>query len=120
MMNRPVLPMTPWYGLLVPCLKGVEHAVRNYALLPGPWLTWESDWIGVLPTAGCAEDAGCWPDSVLVKWFAFLGTLHWLAAGTYLGVRGVSYVEMLISSSLGRGRGSYSNFSVGCSVWSRH
>ena len=31
----------------------------------------------------------------MVKWVAFLGTLHWLAGGLGLGVGGVSYVELL-------------------------
>ena len=36
-------------------------------------------------TAACAEDVCCWPYSVvLVKWVAFLGTLHWPAAGADL------------------------------------
>ena len=61
------------------------------------------DWgEGVLPTAVCAEDLCCWPHSagVLVKWFAFLGTLHWPAAGADLGVGGVSCVDGLDSWSL--------------------
>ena len=49
------------------------HAVLNHAVLHGPGLIWESDWIGVLPTAVCAEDVCCWPYSVgvLVQWVAF-------------------------------------------------
>ena len=45
----------------------------------------------------CAEDVCCWAYSVgmLVKWVAFLGTLHWPAAGTDLGEGEVSHVEML-------------------------
>ena len=34
--------------------------------------------------------------SMLVKWVAFLSTLHWPQGGTDLGVGGVSYVELLI------------------------
>ena len=37
-----------------------------------------------------------WPFSagLLVKWVAFLGTLHWPAGGMDLGVGGISYVEL--------------------------
>ena len=41
-----------------------------------------------------------------VRWFrefAFLGTLHWPAAGADLSVGGVSYVEMLTSYELWAG-----------------
>ena len=70
---------------------------------------------------------------LLVKWVAFFGTLHWPAGGSDLGVGGISCVELLIlyelwagarlsleksSSSLSSARAS--NFSVSCSVWSRH
>ena len=39
-----------------------------------------------------------WPYSVsmLVKWVAFLYSLHWPQGGVDLGVGGVSYVELLI------------------------
>ena len=40
---------------------------------------------------------GAWPYSVriLVKWVAFLGSLHWPAAGADLWVGGVSFGEVL-------------------------
>ena len=72
----------------------------------------------------------------LVSWSSglpFLGTLHWPAGGLDLGVGGISYVELLILYELWVGerlslekahprylRPGASNFSVGCSVWSRH
>ena len=51
------------------------------------------------------EDVNAGPYSVgiLVKWVAFLGTLHWLAAGADFGVGGVSYVEMLTLCELQAG-----------------
>ena len=82
-----------------------------------------------------AEDVAGWPYStgLLVKWVAFLGSLHWPVGGADLGVGGVSFVFLPIlcelwawqrltlpkgSTSLSSSRAS--NFSVGCSVWSRH
>ena len=76
-----------------------------------------------------------WPytPGLLVKWVSFLGSLHWPVGGLDLGVGGISYVELLIlyelwaaeRLSLEKGGSSVSsarasNFSVGCSVWSRH
>ena len=40
---------------------------------------------------------------ILVKWVAFLGTLHWPAGGLDLGVGGISYVESLILYELWAG-----------------
>ena len=44
------------------------------------------------------DNVEAWPYSVgiLVKWVAFLGTLHWPAAGADLGGGGISFVEILI------------------------
>ena len=39
----------------------------------------------------------------MVKWVAFLGTLHWPAGGANLGVGGISYVELLILYELWAG-----------------
>ena len=63
----------------------------------------------------------------------FLKTLHWPVGDLDLGVGGVSYVELLILYELWAGerpslekahprylRPGASNFSVGCSSWSRH
>ena len=40
---------------------------------------------------------------MLVKWVAFLYTLHWPQGGADLGVGGVSYVELLILYELWAG-----------------
>ena len=40
---------------------------------------------------------------MLVKWVAFLSTLHWLQDGADLGVGGVSHVELLILYELWAG-----------------
>ena len=60
---------------------------------------------GIPPTAVCAEDVCGWPYSVgiPVDWVIFLGTLHWPAAGTDLGVGGISYLELLILYELWAG-----------------
>ena len=63
-------------------------AVRDRAFSPGP----PDLWVGFL------DCCCCHPYSVgmLVKWVAFLHSLHWPADGCSLGVVGVSYVELLI------------------------
>ena len=115
-------------GWCVPC--------GSHAFLPGPAGTWGGEWIALAAATITADEVGTWPYSVgiLVKWVAFLSSLHWLAAGADLGVGGVSFVEMLIlfCMSCGLVRGwswkrpfpvseSWApNFGVGCSVWSRH
>ena len=73
--------------------------------------------------------------TLLVFWLSgfFLGSLHWPVHGGDLGVVVISYVELLILYELWAGERSVlekahpryllaraSNFSVGCSVWSRH
>ena len=52
-----------------------------------------------------ADDVAHWPytTGLLVKWVAFLGTLHWLAGGLDLGVGGIFYVELLILYELWAG-----------------
>ena len=72
------------------------------AMLPGLASPWTSEWVNLLPSVALAEDVGVWPYSVgiLVKWVAFLGTLHWHAARANLGVGSVSYVEMLVLHEL--------------------
>ena len=42
-------------------MRRLVHAVRNYALLPGPALIWESGSVGVLPTPVCADYVCAWP-----------------------------------------------------------
>ena len=73
-------------------------AVRDRAFLTGPADLWVSAWVGVAATPISCRDVEVWPSSVgmLVKWVAFLGSLHWPAVECNLGVGGVSYVELLI------------------------
>ena len=56
-------------------------------------------------SAICAKDVALWPytPGLLVKWVAFLGTLHWPADGVDLGVGDISYVELLILDELWAG-----------------
>ena len=85
------------YGAL-PKRRRLVHAVRDRALLPGPPAILDSDWINVFASAIGADDVAYWPytTSLLVKWLAFLGTLHWPAGGLDLGIGGTSYVELLL------------------------
>ena len=52
-------------------------------------------WITLAAAPVTVDDVGAWPYSVgmLVEWVAFLGTLHWAAAGADPGVGGISFVE---------------------------
>ena len=81
------------------------HAVRDRAFLPGPPGFWDSEWVNVPASAICAEDIAQWPytPGLLVKWVAFVGTLHWPIGELDLGVGGVSYVELLILYELWAG-----------------
>ena len=81
------------------------HAVRDRAFLPGPPGNWDSEWLDVSSSAVSADDTARWPytPGLLVKWVAFLGTLHWPAGGANLGVGGISYVELLILYELWAG-----------------
>ena len=80
-------------------------AVRNRAFLPGPPDLWVGSWITVAVTPISCRDVEVWPCSVslLVKWVAFLHSLHWPAVGCNLGVGGVSSVELLILYELWAG-----------------
>ena len=66
-------------------------AVRDRALLPGPPDLWVGSWVAVAATPISCRDIEVWPYSVgmLVKWVAFLSSLHWPAGGSDLGVGGV-------------------------------
>ena len=93
-----------------------------------------SFWLVVARIDG--NDISSWPFSVglLVKIVHFLGSLHWPRGAGDLGIGGVSYLELLIlyeqwagerlvvesAVPFGRRYGWASNFSVGCSYWSRH
>ena len=71
----------------------------------GPPGIWDSEWVHFLASAVCAEDGGSWPYSpgLWVKWVSFLGSLHWPAGGSDLGVGDVSIVELLIVYELWAG-----------------
>ena len=88
-----------------PKRRRLVHAVRDRAFLPGPPGIWDSDWVSMPATSVCAADVAHWPytPGLLVKWVAFLGTLHWPAGSADLGVGGVSYVELLILYELWAG-----------------
>ena len=95
-----------WSAGALPKRRRLVHAVRDGAFLPGPLGIWDSEWVNVPASAICAEDIAHWPYTVglLVKWVAFLGSsLHWPAGGWDLGVRGISYVELLILYELWAG-----------------
>ena len=74
-------------------------------MLPGPASIWTCKWVNLSPSVVTAEDVGTWlySDGILVKWVAFLGTLHWLADRADLGVGGVSHVGMLVLYELWAG-----------------
>ena len=77
-------------GLLVLFTKRrrLFHAVRDRAFLPGPPGIWDSEWVHIPASAICAEDIAHWPytPGLLVKWVAFLGTLHWPVGDLDLGL----------------------------------
>ena len=80
-------------------------AVRDRAFFPGPADLWVGAWVGVAATPITCRDIEVWLYSVgmLVKWVAFLSSLHWPAVERNLGVGGVSYVELLILYELWAG-----------------
>ena len=81
-----------------PKRRRLVHAVRDRAFLPGPPGICDSEWVSLPASSVCAADVAHWPctPGLLVKWVAFLGTLHWPAGGADLGVGGVSYVVMVL------------------------
>ena len=119
-----------WFGLLVVLLRGVGLRCR-IGLFCLDWLIFGL--VGVAATPDTCRDIEVWPYSVglLVKWVAFLGTLHWPEVECNLGVGGVSYVELLILYELWAGERlklekavprfveQGANFSV-AAFWSRH
>ena len=124
-----------WSVGALPKRHRLVHAVRDHAFLPGPSSTWEGEWVTLVSALIIAAGVGAWPYSVgiLVKWVAFLGSLHWPAASADLGVGSVSYVEILILYDFWPGErlviekavpkvseARAPNFSVGCAAWSRH
>ena len=65
----------------------VAHAVRDKAFLPGPAGIWDEGWVVVAATPITCHVIELWPYSVsvLVKWVASLGTLHWPQGGSIWG-----------------------------------
>ena len=94
-----------WSAGALPKRRRLVHAVRDRAFLHGPPGIWGSEWVTVHASAICADDIAHWPytPGLLVKWVAFLGTLHWPAGSTDLGVGGISCVELLILYELWAG-----------------
>ena len=84
-----------WSAGALPKRRRLVHAVRDWAFLPGPPGIWDSEWVIVPATVICVDDIALWPytPGLLFKWVTFLGTLHWPAGSTDLGVGGISYVE---------------------------
>ena len=76
-----------WSAAGLPKRRRLVHAVRDLAMLPGPPAVWASAWFSVPASAICAEDVAHRPFSVslLVRWVAFLGSLHWPVSGADLG-----------------------------------
>ena len=72
-----------WSAGALPKRRLLVHAVRDRASLPGPLGIWDSEWVSVPASAICAEDTAHWPytPGLLVKWVAFLGSLHWPVGG---------------------------------------
>ena len=72
---------------------------------PGPPAVWLGEWVAGPAVTFGAEDVAQWPytPGLLVKWVAFLGSLHWPAGSVDLGVGGISYDELLILYELWTG-----------------
>ena len=96
-----------WSAGAVPKRRRLVHAIRDRAFLPGPPAIWESEWVSAPASAIGADDVAHWPytTGLLVKWVAFLGSLHWPAGGFHLGVGGIYFVKLLIFMSFGVVRG---------------
>ena len=77
--------------------------------MSGPAGICDGEWIALAAALVTADDVGTRPYSVriLVKWVAFLSSLHWPAASADLGVGGVSFVEILILYELWAGDWSW-------------
>ena len=64
-----------WSAGALPKRRGLVHAVRDRAFLPGPPGIWVWEWVHVPASAFCAEDIARRPytPGLLVKWVSFLG-----------------------------------------------
>ena len=67
-----------WSAGALPKRRRFVHAVRDLSMLSGPTAVWDSEWFNVPASAVTAEDVAHWPYTIglLVKWVAFLGSLH--------------------------------------------
>ena len=94
-----------WSAGSLPQRRGIVHAVRNFAMLPGPPALWVGEWVARPAVSLNVDDIAQWPytPGLLVKWVSFLGSLHWPVRGGDLGVGGISYVELLILYELWAG-----------------
>ena len=101
----PALDPLVWSSGGAPKRRRVVHAVRDRAFLRGPAGIWDGGWGVVAVTHITCHDVELWPYSVsvLVKWVAFLKTLHWPQGGLDLGVGGISFEELLILYELWAG-----------------
>ena len=70
-----------WSAGAHPKRRRLFHAVRDRAFLTGPPGIWDGGWVNIPASAVSAEGIAHWPHTpgLLVKWVAFLGTLHWPA-----------------------------------------
>ena len=66
-----------WSAVALPKRHRLVHAVRNYAMLPGPAPIWASDWVSFFLLLVLLKDVNAWPYSVgiLVKSVASSGSL---------------------------------------------
>ena len=59
MRTEPVLHLIRWSGLvLFPKRRGLVHAVRDHAFLPGPAGIWDGEWIALAAAPITADDVG--------------------------------------------------------------
>ena len=82
-----------WSAGSLPNRRRIVHAVRNFAMLPGPLALWHREWIAGPSVALDADDVAQWPytPGFFVKWVSFLGSLHWPVHGGDLGVGGMNF-----------------------------
>ena len=76
----------------------LREAVCEFAAVPGPDDLGWSGWSCYLVRPLSNGDFDCWPYStgLLIKFTAFLGSLHWPSEGGDLVMGGVSFIEVLI------------------------
>ena len=74
---------TVWSAGAHPKRRHLVHAVRGPGLFARATWSLDSEWVTVPASAVCAQDIAHWPYTagLLVKWFSFLGSLHWPAGG---------------------------------------